>query len=432
MALVNHNHTHARRETAMPDEVHRDEAIRHFQRGLVLERAQRIKEAVAEYRQALTRNPGLREAHNALGLYYQRHGLLAKAAEEFRVVVSLEGDFLSYFNLGYVLVDLGRHEEALQAFQRCLSLVPDDAATLFEMGYIHFARGEFDPAITYLQKPLLSYPEDWEIHSLLGNCYLGLRRHEEALDTLARALLLAGTPEAQAAVLSQIATVERHREFRTMDSTKDQIYAQEGVVCLGSAQDDGLRLNELDNYHFTYPDIGTTIQRLLALHQGYRWRVTTIVPLDKASQPLAVALAHALCLPLQQATTVGQNEVALLVLAVAREPELLSLTLERLPCPAITFALGLNWVRPNRPLPELIGVVARNTCSVPWEPELRRLRADGAPASSIDSCLQRATQAILQAISETPLDRNLPRQIRYYTRTHRRLSFPATTTLPTN
>ena len=165
----------------MLDEFQREEGLRHFYRGLALERANRVVEAVEEYRRAIATYPYLREAHDALGLYYQRSGLLAKAADEFHIVANLEGDFLSYFNLGYVLVKLERYEEALEAFQRCLQLEPDDSATHYEIGFIHFSQGEFRAALDHLQRPLHSYPEDWEVHNLLGKCYLGLRRYDEAL-----------------------------------------------------------------------------------------------------------------------------------------------------------------------------------------------------------------------------------------------------------
>jgi tetratricopeptide (TPR) repeat protein len=410
----------------MADEFRRGSALQHLQRGLVLERANRIKEAVDAYRQALSQNPHLREAHNALGIYYQRQGLLAKAAEEFRIVASLEGDFLAHFNLGYVLVELGRHEEALQAFEQCLRLAPDDPATLYELGYIHFSRGDYGAAVERLQAPLRLYPDDWEIYNLLGCCYLGLRRFDDALAALGRALVLAPDAGDQATLLAQIATVERHREFRSLGSAKDQMYAQEGVVYLGSAQDDGLRLREVEDYHFTYPDIGTTLQRFLALQQGYRWQFGAVVALDKASRPLAQAIAQAADLPFCACDALRPDTVALLVIAVAREPELLELTLERLPCQPVTFCLGLNWLRRSRLLPDLIGIAARNACSVPWEGELRRLRADGAPPEQIDACLQRAADGILTSLRDTPLDSNLPRQVRYYTRSHRRLSFPPT------
>lgn len=408
----------------MLDEYRRDDALRHLQRGIVLERAHRIKEAVNEYRQALVYDPHLREAHDALGFYYQRCGMLARAADEFRIAAHLDGDFLSFFNLGYVLAEVGQYESALEAFERCLLLRPDDPATHYEMSFIHFRCGNFRAAVDQLQVPLCSYPEDWELHQLLGRCHLGLHCYDDAQHAFTQALLLTDHTDAQADLLNSITTVERHREFRNLGSTKDQLYATEGVVVLGSAQDDGLHVAEAHDYHFTYPDIGTTLQRLLALQQGYRWNFTVVVALDKLAQPLAAALAQMTNLPLRCIDDLLPSDVALLVLGVARTAELLQLTAERIACSSATFCLGLNWLRHSKRIPELIGIAARNACSVPWESELRRLRRDGAPASQVAECIGRATAQILAAVSETPLDTNLPRQVRYYTRTHRRLSFP--------
>lgn len=406
----------------MLDESKREEGLRHLKRGLAFERSNRVTEAVEQYRRAATLYPSLREAHNALGFYYQRSGLLAKAAEEFRTVATLDGDFLAFFNLGYVLVELERYEEALDAFQRCLSLDPNDSATHLEIGYIHFSRGDYGQALSHLQHPLRSYPEDWEVHNLLGKCYLGLRRFDEAMAAFGRSLMLAGTPNAQAELLDNIATVTRHREFRHLNSVKDQLYAQDGVVYLGSAQDDGLHVEEVQDYHFTYPDIGTTLQRLIALIKSSRWDFSAVLSADTLSRPVATILSQMLELPLRAADELEAVDRALLVMAVARESELLVLTIERLRCPATAFCLGLNWMRHSKLLPDLIGIAAHGSCSVPWEAELRRLRADGASSAQVSACLDHAAAQIIRAVRDTPIDTNLPRQIRYYTRTHRRLN----------
>jgi tetratricopeptide (TPR) repeat protein len=407
----------------MQEEQHNREAgMRHLQRGMAFERSNRIAEAVDSYRQAIANYPYLSEAHNALGFYYQRNGLLAKAADEFRTVASLVGDFLAYFNLGYIQVELERYDDALDTFHRCLSLDPNDSATHFEIGLIHYARGNYSEALTHLQLPLSSYPSDWEIHNLTGKCYLGMRRYEEAMNSFGRALLLANSPQAQVELLDNINTVERYREFRSLTTVKDQLYAQEGVVYLGSAQDDGLHVSEVQDFHFTYPDIGTTLQRMIALIKSSRWSFTAIVCADTLTRPLASALAHLLEIPQRTVEQLGPDDRALLLIAVAREAELLLLTIQRLPCPATAFCLGLNWLRHSKVLPDLIGITAHGACSVPWEVELRHLRAVGAPAAQVDECVAQATQQMIQAIHETPIDSNLPRQIRYYTRNHRKVN----------
>jgi tetratricopeptide (TPR) repeat protein len=406
----------------MLDEFQREEALVHFQRGVNLERAHRVGEAVEEYRRAIAHYPHLREAHDALGFYYQRHGLLAKAAEEFRVVASLEGDFLSHFNLGYVLLELGRHDEAFTAFQRCLAIEPDDPASHYEIALIQFLKGNYQAALEQIQIPLQQYPEDWEVYHLLGNCQLRLGAYDDALVAFGSALRLAPRPSAQAQVIEHICTIERYREVGVPRWAKDRLYAEHGVVYLGSAQDDGLRLKEFNDYHFTYPDIGTTLQRFMAISSGLGWHFTCVVALDRQAGPLADALAHLLDVPQRCADDLQPDDLPLLTLAVGREAELLTLAIERVPGEALTFCLGLNWLRHSKVLPDVTGVVARGGCSVPWEPELRRLRSDGARPEQLAACQRRAAEQIVSAMRDTPPDPNLARQLRYYTR-HRNLRF---------
>lgn len=401
----------------------RDEGLRHYHRGLTLERANRLAEAVEEYRLAVAICPHLREAHAALGFYYQRAGLLAKAADQFQRVVSLGGDFLAYFNLGYVLIELERFDDALVALQACLHLEPQDSATHFEVAFVYYARNNFSTALEHLRQALVSYPDDWEIHQLMGKCHLGLRQYDEALTAFANALLLAPDPQFQTDLLEHMAAVERYREFRSLNNAKDEMYAHDGTVYIGSAQDNGLTLAEATDYHFTYPDIGVTVQRLLALWRGTEWQFTAVVAVDVVARPLAAALGDLLNVPLRTMAALQPDDSALLVLAVAREVELLDVTAERTPCPSVTFCLGLNWLRHSRALPNIVGIAARGACSVPWEAEVRRMRADGAPPTQVHACIEQATRRIVEAVQAVPHERNLSRQVRYYTRTHRRLSF---------
>jgi hypothetical protein len=42
----------------------------------------------------------------------------------------------------------------------------------------------------------------------------------------------------------------------------------------------------------------------------------------------------------------------------------LKLAIERIPGAAMTFCLGLNWLRHSKVLPDVTGIVARGACSV--------------------------------------------------------------------
>lgn len=398
----------------MLGEYQREEALIHLRRGIVLERANRVEEAVQEYRRALAHNPHLAEAHDALGSYYQRQGMLAKAADAFHTVAVLADNYPAHYHLAGILADLGRYDEALSAFRRCLDLVPDAPAAHYEIAIIQFQRGEYADALAHLRCALPHLGMDWEIHHLMGACQLRLGAYEAAQAAFETALALAVHPAAREQVSERMAALARYRSAGTPHGLKDHLYAERGVAMLGSAQDDGLNVAECQDYYFTYPDIATTLRRLAALALDGRWGVGCVVAADRLSQPLAAAIAGTLAVPLRRPEEAGPQEVALVALAVGRAPELLELVTRRIAGPAISFCLGLNWLRQSDTLPDVMGVIARGGCGVPWEAELRRLRARGAPPAQVELCLARAASEISATLAEVPTEPNLAAQIAYY------------------
>ncbi len=406
----------------MLGEPHYDEAIVHFQRGLVLEQANRVEEAVEEYRRALEHNPHLAEAHDALGNYYHRHGLLAKAAEEFRIVANLEGGFLAYFNIGSILIELGRYDEAINALLQCLIFDAEDPAVHYQLGLAHFLHGDDYAALYHLQITRQRYPNDSNLHLLIGRCHLRLGAYDDAETALHIALLHATHDIDRLRIQMYVEAVERHREIGVVHSLRERFYAEQGAAYLGSTHDDGNRPEEFSDFHFTYPDIAMSLHRLMHLARLQHWRLTCVVPIDRLAEPLARVLAGLLQVPVRCADALQPDDSALLTLAIGHEAEMLKLAIERAPCASVTFCLGLDWLRHNAIVPDIIGVVARNVCSVPWEPEFRRLRAHGAPADQLDACLNQATQQIVAALQSAPSDAMVSRSLAFF-QTFRRLRY---------
>lgn len=406
----------------MLGEPHYDEAIVHFQRGLVLEQANRVEEAVEEYRRALEHNPHLAEAHDALGNYYHRHGLLAKAAEEFRIVANLEGGFLAYFNIGSILIELGRYDEAINALLQCLIFDAEDPAVHYQLGLAHFLHGDDYAALYHLQITRQRYPNDSNLHLLIGRCHLRLGAYDDAETALHIALLHATHDIDRLRIQMYVEAVERHREIGVVHSLRERFYAEQGAAYLGSTHDDGNRPEEFSDFHFTYPDIAMSLHRLTHLARLQHWRLTCVVPIDRLAEPLARVLAGLLQVPVRSADALQPDDSALLTLAIGHEAEMLKLAIERAPCASVTFCLGLDWLRHNVIVPDIIGVIARNMCSVPWEPEFRRLRAHGAPADQLDACLNQATQQIVAALQSAPSDAMVSRSLAFF-QTFRRLRY---------
>lgn len=396
-----------------------DDAIVHFQRGLVLEQAHRVEEAVEEYRRALEHNPHLTEAHDALGNYYHRHGLLAKAAEEFRIVANLEGGFLAYFNIGSVLIELGRYDEAIDALLHCLMFDAEDPAAHYQLGLAHFLRGDDYAALYHFQITRRRYPHDSSIHLLIGRSHLRLGAYDDAEMAFRTALRYATHNHTRLRVQMYLQAVERHREIGGIHSLRERFYAEHGAAYIGSTHDDGNNPQEFSDFHFTYPDIAVTLHRLAHLARLQHWHLTCVVPIDRLAEPLAQVLAEMLTVPMRDTDTLQPDDTALLVLAVGHEAELLKLAIERAPCTTVSFCLGLDWLRHDSAVPDVIGVIAHNTCSVPWESAFRRLRAHGAPADQLDHCLNQAAQQMITAVQTLHPDPVTHANLAFFQRFHR-------------
>jgi tetratricopeptide (TPR) repeat protein len=402
-----------------------EDARRWFEQGLQHERSGDGQSAVAAYRRALTIDGGMREARNALAFFYQRQGLFGKAAEEFRAITRLSDDYFAHYNLGYVLIEMERYDDAEREFRRCLELVADDAASHLELAYILVARSDYAAAVVELALPLRRYGDDWEVHNLLGRCRIGMRDYAGAGEALQQAWRLAPDVIAQGEILAQLSMLERSREFRQFESIKDEVYAVDGVVYLGSAGDDGLIMRELPSHRFSYADIALTVQRLTAFLSSSRAVVAAVQSLDAMSLPLARAISRALAVPLIEQHSDGIAEPVLQVLAIGRSPELLSLARERAGGPVITFCLAVNWLKHSRTMPDVSGVIVHETCTLPWEAELR-----GSSAEAYAEAVEIAAARLLDTLRGQVPEANLPRQMRYYTRSHRRLTRAAVSPPP--
>ena len=95
----------------------------------------RLEEAIACYRRALSLSPGYHEAHYNLGSALAGQGKLEEAAECYRRAVSLRPDlYMAHFNLGNILARQWKMEEAAECFSRAVALKPDFHEAYYNMG----------------------------------------------------------------------------------------------------------------------------------------------------------------------------------------------------------------------------------------------------------------------------------------------------------
>src|SRR5262249_42010213 len=99
-------------------------------------------------------------------------------------------DAVAHTNLGTVLVDARRGEEAIPEFEQALLLEPDDTAAHNDLGALLSRVGREDEAIAHLQQALALRPDEpkAKAHMNLGNALLAVGRTDQALAQLEEAV----------------------------------------------------------------------------------------------------------------------------------------------------------------------------------------------------------------------------------------------------
>lgn len=110
------------------------------------------------------------------------------ALADYDIVISLEPDY-AYAHLGRadMLERLGRHDEAIEAYQRVVELEPgptDNACAMYAL----LALGRKDEAVDFMQRMLTAYPDDAGTYYDAACFYSRLGQLEQSLQYLATAL----------------------------------------------------------------------------------------------------------------------------------------------------------------------------------------------------------------------------------------------------
>lgn len=110
-----------------------------------------------------------------------KQGKLTKAMEGYSQLLALFPDAsVLHYNLGLVMLDLERIEDARNAFVKADEINPDDLDTLFNLAITERLLGRIDSAIDVYQKVLLLCPEYVDAWYNLGSCYRALRNFADA------------------------------------------------------------------------------------------------------------------------------------------------------------------------------------------------------------------------------------------------------------
>lgn len=119
----------------------------HLKRGRRFLNNSQLNEAIAELSAAVSLNPNLKEAHNLLGVAYERKGLRKMAFKSFKAALRGDGDDPQHLNnMGFLLFKNGDYKGAVKYLQRAAKLAPQEQRIWNNLGLAQAQLGRFDDA----------------------------------------------------------------------------------------------------------------------------------------------------------------------------------------------------------------------------------------------------------------------------------------------
>jgi tetratricopeptide (TPR) repeat protein len=161
-----------------------------LQRGIELEAAGRLEEAISTHERALELDPGLMQAHVNLIILYGRAGDFRKAEEQYQAALKLGADKYpdAYYNYGVLMMKQDRLAEAEAAFSKAIEIKPAHAEALNDLGYLEERQGKLEDAATRYRKAIVAQPDFRKARFNLARILIHQRGYAEAIEQLRQTL----------------------------------------------------------------------------------------------------------------------------------------------------------------------------------------------------------------------------------------------------
>jgi tetratricopeptide (TPR) repeat protein len=128
--------------------------------------------AISSFERALALRPRYVEAQNNIGLCWKELNEHDKARAAFQAAIDWQGDApvdaQPYLNLGALLADAGKNDEALPFLMKAVSLAPKNPSVHEELGKVYLAMNKLSEAQSELEQAIAFAPDASALHYKLG------------------------------------------------------------------------------------------------------------------------------------------------------------------------------------------------------------------------------------------------------------------------
>ncbi len=141
------------------------------------------------WRDTLVRNPDCWLAQNNLGLLLEDRGRIEEAMEHYHKAIEINPNYAeSLNNLGVALAARGRVAEAIEYYHQAIQIKPYYAEALNNLGNALAAQGRYEEAMEHYRQAIRIEPKFFKAHFNLGNALAAEGRFDEAIENYRQAL----------------------------------------------------------------------------------------------------------------------------------------------------------------------------------------------------------------------------------------------------
>jgi tetratricopeptide (TPR) repeat protein len=134
----------------------------------------RAKMAIQLASEAIEVNPTLAEAYYVRGGAFRRNRQLKSAMADLDRSLSIKETGMAYLERGTTLASMGYVKPAIEAYSKCIRLMPKDDRAYYRRGFAYQEVGDYKSALKDFNKIVELLPDRTDGFFGRGSCYMGL------------------------------------------------------------------------------------------------------------------------------------------------------------------------------------------------------------------------------------------------------------------
>ena len=161
----------------------------HVQLGMLYKKQERYRDAVVEFKKALTIQPNSL-AHKNLGIIYSKLGENRKAVKEFEAAIKINPNLENiHYLLGKILFHnkLENHQRVIEEFKKALKANPQRWEASFALGLVYKSQKLYREAIPFFEEVVALKPDFADGFYQLGHMYIAVKEGKAAITHLLKA-----------------------------------------------------------------------------------------------------------------------------------------------------------------------------------------------------------------------------------------------------